>query len=113
MGVYYNRLAQINGRRAASCEEVQYWAHKRVTMTGGAMEASLGNCGLGSCEYRRSKAQEEIMLLLMQHIGCDNQVVVRWYAKFAKPVMLNRVVASEEVQIAALNSVGATSEQPR
>jgi hypothetical protein len=53
------------------------------------------------------------MLLLMQHIGCDNQVIVRWYAKFAKPVMLNRVVAREEVQIAALNSVGATSEQPR
>jgi hypothetical protein len=49
----------------------------------------------------------------MQHIGCDNQVIVRWYAKSAKPVMLNRVVASEEVQIAALNSVGATSEQPR
>jgi hypothetical protein len=96
MRVCYNRLAQINSRRAASCEEVQCWAHKRVAMPGGAMEASLGNCGWESLKCGWERAQQQIISLHMRHLGCSVQAVVIRNGKFAKPVMLHRVVASED-----------------
>ena len=49
MGRCYNRLAQINGRRAVPGEEVQSWVHKPLSMTAGAIKGNssfkTGNCG--------------------------------------------------------------------
>ena len=64
MGVCYNRLAQINGRRAASCEEVQCWAHERVAMTNGAMEAFQENCDLRVRRIVRRRNRE------LYHCAC-------------------------------------------